>query len=202
MQALVAIVWRVPHGTDLDSFIVLPILTTLVYAFAAADAGSEPVTAAAVWERFLERSWAVIVIDFVLAYVSAIGLSAGLSSEPLDMVAGMLVFGLSALLVFTDASATVDDDVTVWSVIPRAFLRSFQTSWRWPVFSRALAIFAIQLVVYALQNELYALLARRHVPEAAFWSQIPILTVVGVPLAALTVLVYLDATAARTDADQ
>lgn len=200
LQALVAVVARVPHGTDLGSFIVPPILTTLVYAFVSADARREPVPARVVWERFLERAWAVIVIDFVLTYVAAIGLSGTASADPLDAIVGILAIGLSVVLVFADAAATVDDDVTVWSLIPRAFGRSLVGACRGPVFLRALAILALQLLVFALENQLYALLTHLHVSDAAFWSQVPLLTVAVLPLSALTVLVYLDATADRAAA--
>ncbi|HEY5425896.1 MAG TPA: hypothetical protein VIJ77_05035 [Candidatus Tumulicola sp.] len=202
LQALLAIVWRVPHAVLLGSFVVLPILTTLVYAFVAADTRPEPMPAAAAWERFLERSWAVVIIDFVLAYIGAIGLSGASSAAPVGAIVGILALGLSAALVFTDAAATVDDDVTVASVIPHAFVRGLTTAWRWPIFPRAIAIFSIQLIVYALENATFTLLQHRHVAEPEFWSQVPILTLVVPPLAALTGLVYLDANEAGANRNE
>lgn len=196
VQALVAVVWRIPHGADLDGAIVLPILTTLVYGFVAADARPEPAAASSVWERVLERSWAVIVIDFVVSYVTALGLAGSTSPNALDLIAGLSAFALSVLFVFADASATVDGDVGVLTVIPYGFVRSVQAAWRRPVLPRALAIFSIQLLVAAVQIALGALLQRGHVADALFWSEIPLLTVVVPPLSALTVLVYLDARAA------
>ena len=202
VQAFVALVLRVPHGAELDSFVVLPILTTLVYAFVAADVRSGAVAAAIVWERFLERCWAVIAIDFVLSLLSALGLSGSDSGDVLAVAAGMAFFILSGLLVFTDASATVDDDLTVWSVIPLAFARSMSAAWQRAVFPRAFAIFALQLLVFALQSALYALLQHDRVPDALFWSEVPLLTVVLPPLSALTVLTYLAAIAGRAEASE
>ncbi|HEY1655467.1 MAG TPA: hypothetical protein VGF86_10160 [Candidatus Tumulicola sp.] len=202
VQTLVALVGRVPHGIDLDTFVVPPILTTLVYAFVAADARAQPVETRAIWERFLERSWAVIAIDFVLSIVSAIGLGSGASGNFIDVLGGVAIVGLSAMLVFADASATVDDDLTVWSVVPRAFARSLTAAWQRSVFPRAFAIFGLQLLVFALQSALYALLQHGHLPNALFWSQIPLLTVAVPPLSALTVLVYLAADSAHARAPE
>jgi hypothetical protein len=200
VQALVALVWRIPHGTDLDGAIVLPILTTLVYGFVAADAGAEPVAASIVWERVLERSWAVVVIDFAVSYVTALGLAGSTSSSALDLIAGLSAFGLSVLFVFADASAAVDADLGVLTVIPYGFVRSVQAAWQRPVLPRALAIFSLQLLVAALQIALNALLQHARVPDALFWSEIPLLTLLVPPLSALTVLVYLDARAAPAQA--
>jgi hypothetical protein len=200
LQAVVALVWRVNHGIDLDNSIVLPILTTLVYAFVAADARGKSVPAAAIWERFLERTWAVIVIDFILNQIVTIGIADSQSADPLDLLVGFLVFGLSTLLVFTDAGATSDDDVTVWSVIPRAFVRGVLAAWNRQIFPRALAIFSIWLLVNEIQLGALSALQNAHMPlsQALFWTLIPLGTLVTPPLAALTVLVYLDATTAPT----
>jgi hypothetical protein len=54
------------------------------------------------------------------------------------------------------------------------------------------------LLLIALQGGAVLLLQYAHVPVAdlPFWSEVPLYTIATPPLAALTVLVYLDASAA------
>lgn len=200
LQALVVVVWRTPHGLVLADAIVSPIFVTLVYAFvaadAAADATDEPVSTKLVWERILERAWAVIVIDFIINEVTSAGLIASLSTDSLDLIFGMLVLVLSALLVFADTSATLDNDLTAWSVVPRAFVRSITIAWNRRTFARVLAIFAIEFLVFTVGLGLQGLFAARHLVDAAFWANVPLGAIATPPIAALTVLVYRDATVA------
>jgi hypothetical protein len=164
-----------------------------VYAFVNADAGDSPIAETLIWERFLERAWAVIVIDFLVNDLATIALAYSTSSAPLELLIGLLAFALSILTVFADTSATVDDDVTVWTVVPLGIMRSAATTWNTTTFVRALAIFALQMLAFAVQEVLYFGLQHWGVPQALFWSQIPLETIVAPPLAAITLLVYRDA---------
>lgn len=204
LQALVALAWHVRQAVTLDSFVATPILTTLVYVVVAADvrprpeeAGGETRPVAPLWERFLERSWAVIVIDFLLSYVLAFGLGGTASQNLADVFGGIAIVAVSAMLVFADASAAADDDLTPLTILPRAFVRSLGAVWQPAIFPRAFALLALQLLVLALQSAAYALLLQARVPNADFWAEIPLLGIATVPLSALTMLVYLDATATR-----
>ena len=199
VQALVALILRLPGAVELDGLIVAPILTTLVYVLVAYDADADP-GGSTVWERFLERSWAVIVVDFMLSYVSAVGLGLAASGSAIDLLSGAGVILLSAALVFVDASAAIDGGVTVWSVVPSAFAHGFAAAMQRIVFPRACAIMLLQLLVFLAQNALAALLQNRHVSDASFWSQIPLATLAVPPLSALTALVYLDASKRRSQA--
>lgn len=194
VQIALALVWRVPHAIDLGNAICLPLLTALVYAFVSADAGESRVAERLVWERFLERAWAVIVLDFLLGYVWTAALVFSMSANFLDLLVGVVGFIFSVFVVFADAAAVVDDDVTVWTVIPRSLLRSISTTWSSTVFSRALAIMSIMLLEFVAQNVLYFAFAQLHVPEPTFWAWDPIATLVTPPIAAITVVVYRDAT--------
>lgn len=193
MQIALALVWRVPHAIEFGSAIALPLLTALVYAFVSADAGETPISESLVWERFLERAWAVIVLDFVLGEVWGAALTYNSSTNFLELVGGLAAFLVTVFTVFADAAAVVDDDVNVWTVIPRSLLRSFVTTWNRTTFVRSLAIVSLGLLVFVAQNALYFVLAAYHAPQAAFWALIPIETVVTAPIAALTVVVYRDA---------
>ena len=183
-----------PHAVDLGGAIAIPLVTALVYAFVSADDAESPVAENLVWERFLERAWAVIVIDFLLSYVWTAALVYSTSSKIVELLAGLAAFGFSVVAVFADAGAVVDDDVTVWTVIPRAILRSVATAWSSTIFMRALAIVSFALLAFVAQSSLYIALTHFNVSQADFWAQVPIATVITPPLAAITVIVYRDAT--------
>jgi hypothetical protein len=193
VQIALALVWRVPHAIELGSSIAIPLVTALVYAFVSADAGEAPAAESLVWERFLERAWAVIVIDFLLTDIATAALVYSMSAKPLELVGGLAAFAFAVLTVFADAGAVVDDDVTVWTVIPRALLRSITTTWNSTIFARALAIFSLQLLAFVAQNALYFGLMHFDVSQALFWAEIPMATLITPPLAAITVVVYRDA---------
>ncbi|MBV8331430.1 MAG: hypothetical protein JO192_01715 [Candidatus Eremiobacteraeota bacterium] len=201
LQALLVLVWHVPHGTELGSSIVLPLLVTLAYAFVWADAQEAEQSEHSVWERFLERAWAVIVIDFISGEITSAGWVYSLSSETLQIIGGFLAFGLSVLIIFADASATIDDDVTVWTVVPRGFMRSMAVTLNGRTLIRALALFALELLIFAGTSAIYDAFPR--LPETArfFWAAVPLSTVTAVPLAALLVLVYGDAKLALANSD-
>lgn len=193
LQWLFVRLWGDGLGLNVGGAIVLPLLTALVYAFVATDASEPKPGALPPWERFLERAWAVIVIDFVVGMVTLYGLSTAASQNPFAGVLGIAAFALSALLVFADVSATVDDDVTVWSVVPTAFLRSMAAAWNVGVFARALAIVSIELLLVVAQYAVLYGLQHAGIHGAAFWAQVPLSTVATPPLAAITLVVYHDA---------
>jgi hypothetical protein len=168
---------------DAGESIILPVLTTIVYAFASADAKPGGPAAGQAWERVLERAWAVIVIDFLYALVVGTGMDASLRSSPAGVLTAVVSLSLGVFLIFADASATLDDGIAVWWIVPVSLLRSIAVTLRAPVFSRALVIFSLQLLVYVLASLV-----------AAPWAQIVLNSAAVPPIAALTALVYRDAT--------
>jgi len=194
VQIALTLVWRVPHAIELGTSIAIPLLVTLVYAFVSADTGESTVAESLIWERFLERAWAVIVLDFLLNDVTNAAMIYSTSANALEMIAGLAAFMFSVLTVFADAGAVVDDDVTVWTVIPRSLLRSILTTWNSAIFIRALAIFSLWLLAFVAESALYIGLTHFGIPQAIFWGDVPIATLVTPPIAAITVVVYRDAT--------
>lgn len=193
VQVALTLLWKVPHAIELGGAIAIPLVTAMVYAFVSADAGETEIAESLVWERYLERAWAVIVIDFLLTYVWTAALVYSTSANPLELVAGLAAFGFSVVAVFWDTAAVVDDDVNVWTLVPRSFLRSVATAWNSTVFVRALAIVSLSLLEFVGQSALYYALLHFKVPQAEFWAEIPIGTIVALPISALTVVVYRDA---------
>jgi FtsH-binding integral membrane protein len=174
-------------------------LTAIVYCYVWADAGESAEPAAkAVWDRFLERVWAVIVIDLFFGELTTYGLTWAFSSNALQIAIGIVLVVLSILLIFADVSATVDDGATVWSLIPRACLRSIVLTCQATVFARALALFAFELLLISVAAGVASLFGWAHVPDPIFWA-VAIVNTVTLPfLAAIALLVYRDAIEAVT----
>ncbi len=169
-----------------------PLLTTLVYAFVWSDSDEEPHANAATWERVLERAWAVIVIDLIFTILVGTGLRGIVTQDPLEIGIGIVILLLAAQLVFADTSATVDE-MPVWWLVPGALWRSLRTA-RGGVYLRAIAILALSLLSFLAQEPLFDWMQAMHVVNAEFWSEVPLNAITVPPIAALTALVYRDAT--------
>jgi hypothetical protein len=190
----VAYLWRSPAAVDVSNDVALPLLTALVYSRVWGDS-NENVEWRAVWDRFLERAWAVIVIDLIGTWLVTNAFVSASSGLALETVISILAFTAALFIVFADAAATIDDDVTAWNVVPRSLLRSAAVTFNPMTYARALVLFSIGILLQFASFALSPVLVRYHVAHALFWSQIPLLTVVQPPLAALIVLVYQDAKA-------
>jgi hypothetical protein len=192
VQALIAFVWRVPFGLAYSSFIIPPMLTTLVYAFVWADSDDAPESAASIWERILERVWAVIVIDLVITILLNTGLTGILAQDPIDIVLGSVIMLISAPLLFADTIATVEE-MPVWWLLPGAFWRSLRVA-RGPIYVRAVAILALNLIPALVQVQLLDWMHAKGIANPDFWSLVPLNALTLPPIAAITAVVYRDAT--------
>jgi hypothetical protein len=190
---LIVFVFRVPHGIEYSAFVLPPLLVTLVYAFVWADSDPDPQPASATWERVLERAWAVIVIDLFVSLVQGQGVAGIASSDPFEIVFGIAILLLTAPIIFVDVSATVDN-LPVWWILPGAFWRGVRAVRSRPAFLRAIAIIAIGLLVFLGEVHLFDWMHHAGIANADFWSHVPVDTIGAVPIAALTALVYRDAT--------
>jgi hypothetical protein len=191
-QALIVFVWRFPHGLDYSGFVLPPLLTTLVYAFVWSDSDEAPQATAVTWERVLERAWVVIVIDLIFTILVGTGLSGIRTREPIEIGIGIVILLLAAQLVFADTSATVDE-MPVWWLLPGALWRSLRIA-RGAVYLRAIAILALSLLSFLAQEPLFDWMQAMHVANAEFWAEVPLNAITVAPIAALTALVYRDAT--------
>ena len=197
LQALCALVFPIPHGLELGGYIFPPALTGLVYAFVWADARETPLAPRAAWERFLERVWAVIIIDFIGSKVIEFGFPSHPYEDAVAALAEFFAVGVSVFILFADAIATADDEGSVLTLLPRAFAKSVATAFTPIVLVRAVAIFAAQFALIFLESAAYLWLNGAHVAHADFWAQVPLSTLTVPPFAALTLLVYQDATISR-----
>jgi len=191
LQWIVVFGFHIQYGYEYSSAVLLPLLTTIAYAFTWADSDESPQTAASTWERVLERSWAVIVLDLGVGLVQGIGFASVRTGDPINLTLGIIVLVITAPLVFADTSATVDD-MPVWWILPGAVWRAMRVA-RGPVYLRAVILVALAVVVDIAQRELFDRMHHAKIADADFWSQMPINALAVVPVAALTALVYRDA---------
>lgn len=178
--------------------LVQSMLAAVVYARVAADnamvhARSNAAPPFDVTGRVLERLWAVIVIDFLLALGAHV---ATVWSAPLGetgaMVAQLGVLVASILLLFSDISATVDDGANFFNVLPRSIWRSVRY-----VFSRnapfVFLVLALQYLLDALASLITYAVAPGDTPTTAtFWLSLALGTLTIPPLGALATLVYVE----------
>lgn len=192
LQAL-PVYFHAPHALEIGEYVVPPLLTTLVYAFVWADMQAEPPGSPAIWERFLERAWAVIVIDFIATQLFSLAFLTSAGGDLAGMLASLPLLLLSGLIVFADAIATAEDGIAAWWLVPWAFWRSVRVSWNAVVLMRAIAILALWLLAGSAANLLSAAFGAAHLPAADFWGEAPLTALLTPPIAALTLLVYRDA---------
>ena len=192
IQAAIIVLWRAPQAIDVASAVVLPILSAVIYAFTANDARAENAGPAQIWTRILERTWAVIVIDFILNSIFAFGLaSSDANANIAGMIAGGLLLFLTAIFLFADVSATVDDGDGTLLLIPRSVIRSVAAALYPGNMLGAIAIVSLELLLATLEGTLQQVLAAAHVPHPLLWASVPLSTLAAVPISAYTTLLYL-----------
>lgn len=190
LQGAIVAFWRAPQALFFANLIVAPILQTVVYAFTAADLSEERDHAWA-WGRVLERAWAVIVIDFLLWFVNVSALQTG--DGILSFLVASFYMLVGATLLFSDVSATIDDEESLLLLIPRSFVRSIAATWQSGIIWQALALYFLGVLLSLGSLGLQVQFDSLHIPQAAFWANIPLGTLLTPPLSALTALVYLNA---------
>ncbi len=202
IQAALSFGFHFPHALLIGSEITLPPIATIAYVTTAVDAGALQLLPKQRWERILERTWAVIVIDFALTLAFAISLSAAAESDLGAVLMGTLALLLVATLGLAEPIASVEDGVPAWMLVPRSFARSISLTWSSGNLSRVLALFAVQLAIEAaaliLQQQLLAL----RLEAAIFWANAPLDALLTIPFAALSMVVYLDCRRRADDRDR
>ena len=191
-QAAIVLSWRAPEAIVIAQATILPVLSAIVYAFAYADAQAQETSDSRVWLRVLERSWAVIAIDYGLNAIIGAALGSPQSSANVfGALAGGLLLFLTALLLFADVSATVDDGDGTLMLIPRSILRSVAAALYPGNILGAIAIVSMELVLAMLEGLLSQALVAAHVAHALLWASVPLTTIATVPIGVYTTLLYL-----------
>jgi hypothetical protein len=199
LEALVVFSGRFAAGFAIANDLVVPIVVAIAYAFTAADAAANR-DARSVWLRILERAWAVIVIDFVLDFITESAIASVKQGGLLDLLMGSLTQLLAATLVFVDVAAVLDDDDNWLLLVPRAFGRGIALAWQPGNLWRCFVIYSLQFVVFAIGVAVLALFERFGIRGGTFWAFLALGTVLAPPISAFTVLVYFDAAGIDTTA--
>lgn len=170
----------------------VPLVNAIVTINVGADATGTLPTAAARLERFVERTWAIIVIDVAITLVGQIGFDTASAPDAGDILLGVLVLFLAAMLVYAEPFAALEKDVQTLTVVPFAFLRSMMLCW--VNMPRILSLFMIQIAVTIVQLELAQFSARAGT-QTVMLVTLAYVTVASAPLAALFTVAYLDTAA-------
>lgn len=171
------------------SLIGVPVVNAIVLVNAGADAAGILDTMQQRLERLSERAWAIVLLDVGITMVAQIGYEALASRDYSDMIEGMIVMFLAAMLVYAEPYTALEKDVSLVTVLPSAILRSMMLSW--VNMSRVFALFAVQIVAAILQILLSQAVAHSG-PHAADLVNLAYVTFTAVPLAALFAVAYLD----------
>lgn len=146
------------------------------------------------WEHVLERLWAILIVNFIFTFMTMSGLGLLLASDIITRLLGMLTLLFAIAMVFAEAIAAVGDEERWWFLVIAAVGESIRTAWRGSNLWFAGALFAAQLLPVALGNALQPLLTLHHVPDASFWSNVPVGILLAIPLDVVIVLAYLQMT--------
>lgn len=179
------------HLPNVKTFVELigsPLVIVVATVFAAADATGKP-PAALCWERILDRGWAIVLIDFGLSFINANGRAGVQSSDATDILYGFLTLLLGGMLVYAEPFAALQSEVSPFTLIPFAMLRSMTLAW--VNFSRILALTAVEIGLGILL-QLGAQYAGRAGIDADIWFWIVLQTLLAAPLAILFTVAYLD----------
>lgn len=167
------------------------VLTTIVCAQAKGDIDGSP--AAGVWSRVLDRLWAVVIVDFIVTFVSFAGVEILSAGDIGDRIIAIPILLIAAATIYSESIAVVVDDEQWWFLVVRAIGTSVRTSWTGSNLWRAIVLFALQFVPSAVSAVVASASAQHHVTVTSFWTDVPLGIVYSIPLDALIVLAFFDA---------
>lgn len=180
---------HISRADALANLIFAPLFEAAAILFAAHDAREIELP---VLSRFVERAWAVIVVEFIttaLAATAQAGFAMGSGGTTLFAT---LLLTFTAMLIYAPADALLGDTESPLLLVPHAFTTSLRLAWR--NISRVFALFSILLgaeLVTALIDLRFDLLHRH---QTGFWVNEPIVDVVTVGLAVIVTAAYVDLT--------
>ncbi len=135
--------------------IVLPLLAGFIYLWVTdlPDGTERPL--GATLERLLERSWAIILIDFVLSLVQSV------TPLPSMILWDLILVPLLAATIFADVAATLDDDRSTLALIPHAIARTLSLAMHARNFGRMCLLLAAEFGLQAILLEIATILPQR-----------------------------------------
>ncbi len=194
----IAVQWIVYHQTKApavlftSSIVVDAVIATIVFAQAKGDI--DGANTGDVWSRVLDRLWAVVIVDFITSYVGIVGVASLAAGDLADRIIAIPILLIAAATVFAEPIAAVVDGEQWWFLVVRAIGLSVRTSLRGSTLWRAIALFALGLVPTAVSALIVNASTHNHgTTTTSFWSDVPLGIIYSIPLDALIVLAFFDA---------
>jgi hypothetical protein len=190
---LIEVTLHQPEGVTLwfTQSIVPSIATCIINAVCLTDwtRDAQPVP---VWSRVLDRTWAVIIIDFIGTLVVALAQQA-IGSDLIYLLLAIPLLLLAAATMFADVVAVADEGTPWWMLIVRAFGGSIVTVFSRGLFQRATLLLIVELLLGYASLLVGAELSARKVAHAEFWASVPLGMITLPAIQALIAFTYLDA---------
>jgi hypothetical protein len=171
------------------ALIGMPLINAVVIMNAGADAAGTLPSMRARVERFLERAWAIIILDAGITLVGQIGFESLQNTDFLGMLQGLLVMFLAAMLVYAEPFACLENETQTLTIVPFAILRSMMLAW--VNMSRVFSLFAVQIAVTIVGLLLFRAFGGAESPTTDLVS-LGYDTLTSAVLAALFAVAYLD----------
>lgn len=191
-QILVYFFGHFKHGDFLGALLITPILVTLVNAGVASDRCGERVPARYLFERVLERLWAVIIIDLIVTSILGAGADALNTGDALGILLGLAILFMGGTLFFADVYASTEPKPSMLTILPLSFMRSSALAWQNGNILRVCYLIGSQAAVALLITLLGIVLKHEHAANTEFWANLPLSTLSAGPFAALFTVVYYD----------
>jgi len=191
IQAIIYRIWPTDATIDAVELVVLSLASALVYARTQADVDSGDW--GSVWSRALERAWAVIVITFLLEFVTIYAYAGLAAGNFLDRILGVAILMMSLALSFSDIDAVISREGGLLLMLPRSFSNSIRAAWSGWTMVRIIGVFLAQKVLQLAIPLIAGALAARHASGASFWAVVPLDALLLPPFAILTTFIYFDA---------
>ncbi len=188
---LVVALWPAKEAFSIASTVLGALVSAVVYATTFAE--FRGMTARERWLRVLDRSWAVIIIEFLTAILAATAIAQLGAGTLADEVVAIPILLVTVSLFFADVDAVINDDERWWMIVPTALARSLRTTWSGGTLRRAILLFALAIAAGAAFSWIEPFLIAHHVKHASFWANVPLGIIATIPLNVLSALVYLDA---------
>lgn len=135
----------------------------------------------------------MLVVDFIVTFVTLDGIAILAQGDLLDRIIAIPILLIAAATVFAEAVAVVVDGEQWWFLVVRAIGTSIRTSWSGSTLWRAIVLFALQFVPMAAGIALTKASAQLHITITSFWTDVPLGILFAIPLDALIVLAFFDA---------
>ena len=193
LHGVIVSLWHAPVSVTLTfaTFTVGASFNAYVIAMTQGEVDGAPM--GAILGRVLERSWAVLIVNFVFLYIEVYAFVLLTQGDILDRILSVPLMLIAASLIFAQTVAVTIDDERWWMLIPQAFGASSRVAWSGAMMWRALALFAIQVAPQFGDSALTGILTRAHVAQADFWANVPLDTIWAIPMNVLITLVFFDA---------